>query len=71
MAGIQASVANQKANPLTNHQPAAAFGRDRRVSANIGASAKTISTASPMGGNAAQSRNADNPAATIFQKRTM
>ena len=71
MAGIHESVPNQNAKPLANHQPAAALGRERRVSASIGASANAISTVSFMGGNAAHMRNAVSPAANIFQNMIM
>ena len=57
IAGIHESVANQKRNPFRNHLLKLVFASRLRESHSSGASAKSESTISPIGGNDAHRRN--------------
>ena len=63
IAGIHASVANQKTNPPPNHVQAAFFGEARRATTSNGAIATAMDAVSPNGGKAAVSSAALSKAA--------
>ena len=78
IAGIHASVANQKTNPPPNHVQADFFGEARRATTSSGAIATAMDAVSPNGGYAATSRTALSKAATTagmcflnFTRRTL